>query len=140
VVDNISWIFCVRLNLSSFDDESLEVDAVAEFDTKHQCWYGVPDWSTRRDLPQLTKEEMKRIKICGRFGENLVMVNKAGGKIPHSTKKQGAHSRAPLQKSFVRLAQVTTQPVPVTLTITPPLLTTAREYGCLSTGEGHGLP
>lgn len=32
-------------------DEELEVDAVLEFDEAHQHWYGVPDWSTRRDLP-----------------------------------------------------------------------------------------
>jgi hypothetical protein len=44
-----------------FDEESLEVDAVAEFEPELEFWYGVPDWSTRRDLPQLTKEEMKRV-------------------------------------------------------------------------------
>jgi len=49
------------LPLVLFDSESLEVDAVAAFDAEHQCWYGVPDWSTRRDLPPLSKEEQDRI-------------------------------------------------------------------------------
>jgi hypothetical protein len=49
------------LPLILFDSESLEVDAVAEYDQEHQAWYGVPDWSTRRDLPPLSKEELNRI-------------------------------------------------------------------------------
>jgi hypothetical protein len=49
------------LPLVLFDEESLEVDAVAEFDAEYDFWYGVPDWSTRRELPELTKEELKRI-------------------------------------------------------------------------------
>jgi hypothetical protein len=32
-------------------DETLEVKAVAEFDSDHQRWFGRPDWSTSRDLP-----------------------------------------------------------------------------------------
>jgi hypothetical protein len=34
-------------------DKEMEVDAVAEFDETLQWWYGIPDWSTRRDLPPL---------------------------------------------------------------------------------------
>lgn len=45
-----------------YDDESLEVDAIAEFDTEHQSWYGVPDWTTRRDLPALSDVELDRIR------------------------------------------------------------------------------
>ena len=45
-----------------YDDESLEVDAIAEFDTEQQRWFGVPDWTTRRDLPPLSKEELSRIR------------------------------------------------------------------------------
>ena len=36
-----------------YDSESLEVDAIAEFDQRLQQWWGVPNWSTRRDLPPL---------------------------------------------------------------------------------------
>ena len=41
------------LPLVLYDFESLEVDAVAEFDEAMQRWCAVPDWSTRRDLPPL---------------------------------------------------------------------------------------
>jgi hypothetical protein len=34
-------------------DEELEVNAVATFNEAYQTWYGVPDWSTRHDLPPL---------------------------------------------------------------------------------------
>jgi len=50
------------LPLVLYDEDSLEVDAVAEFNHEYQCWYGLPDWSTRRDLPPLTEEELKRIR------------------------------------------------------------------------------
>jgi hypothetical protein len=36
-----------------YDDESMEVEAIAEFDEAFQQWYAIPDWSTRRDLPPL---------------------------------------------------------------------------------------
>jgi hypothetical protein len=36
------------LLLSSGD---LEVEAVAVYDPDFKHWYGIPDWSTRRDLP-----------------------------------------------------------------------------------------
>ena len=45
-----------------YDEESLEVDATAEFDTEHQRWYAVPDWTTRRELPPLSDEELNRIR------------------------------------------------------------------------------
>jgi hypothetical protein len=34
-----------------YDYDGLEFDAVAKFDERIQAWIGVPDWSTRRDLP-----------------------------------------------------------------------------------------
>jgi hypothetical protein len=37
--------------LTLYDDESMEVEAIAEFDEARQWWYAIPDWSTRRDLP-----------------------------------------------------------------------------------------
>jgi hypothetical protein len=40
--------------LTLYDYESLEVDAIAEFDEEEQGWYAIPDWSTRRDLPSLS--------------------------------------------------------------------------------------
>jgi hypothetical protein len=38
------------LPVTLYDSESLEVDAVAQYDADFQHWYGIPDWSTRRDL------------------------------------------------------------------------------------------
>ncbi len=32
-------------------DETLEVEAIVEFDEQYKEWVGRPDWSTRRDLP-----------------------------------------------------------------------------------------
>ncbi len=32
-------------------DETLEVEAIAEFDEEHQRWLARPNWSTSRDLP-----------------------------------------------------------------------------------------
>ncbi len=32
-------------------DETLEVEAIAEFDEQCKEWVGRPDWSPRRDLP-----------------------------------------------------------------------------------------
>ena len=32
-------------------DETLEVEAVAEFDEEYREWVGRPDWSTAHDLP-----------------------------------------------------------------------------------------
>ncbi|MBA3873540.1 MAG: hypothetical protein H0X30_30785 [Anaerolineae bacterium] len=49
------------LPLVLFDEESLEVDAVAEYELEYDFWYGVPDWSTRRELPQLTKEQQDNV-------------------------------------------------------------------------------
>jgi hypothetical protein len=40
--------------LTLYDYESLEVNAIAEFDEREQQWYAIPDWSTRRDLPSLS--------------------------------------------------------------------------------------
>jgi hypothetical protein len=42
------------LQLVLYESESMEVDAVAEFDEERQRWFGIPNWSTRRDLPPLT--------------------------------------------------------------------------------------
>jgi hypothetical protein len=41
------------LPLVLYDSESMEVDAVAEFDEDMQRWCAIPDWRTRRDLPPL---------------------------------------------------------------------------------------
>ena len=32
-------------------DETLEVEAIAEFDEEHRRWLARPNWSTSRDLP-----------------------------------------------------------------------------------------
>jgi hypothetical protein len=32
-------------------DETMEVQALLEFDEADQRWWGTPDWSTSRDLP-----------------------------------------------------------------------------------------
>jgi hypothetical protein len=45
-----------------YDEESLEVDAVADYDPEYKMWFGVPDWSTRRELSQLSQEELDRIR------------------------------------------------------------------------------
>jgi hypothetical protein len=44
------------LPLVLYDDESREVDAIAANDAEYDFCYGVPDWSTRRDLPPLSHE------------------------------------------------------------------------------------
>lgn len=43
------------LPITLYDYESLEVDAVAgvEIHEGREWWYGIPDWSTRRDMPPL---------------------------------------------------------------------------------------
>jgi hypothetical protein len=41
--------------LTLYDSESMEVDAIADLDKQNGRWYGIPDWSTRRDLPPLEK-------------------------------------------------------------------------------------
>ena len=43
------------MSLILYDYESLEVNAVAEFDETEQQRYAVPDWPTRRDLPPLKR-------------------------------------------------------------------------------------
>jgi hypothetical protein len=35
----------------TLNEPRLEVDAIADFDEQHGWGYGIPDWSTRRDLP-----------------------------------------------------------------------------------------
>jgi hypothetical protein len=42
------------LPVTLFAPADMEVDAVLEFDEALQRWFGVPDWSTRRDLPSST--------------------------------------------------------------------------------------
>ena len=39
------------LEITLYDNDGLEVEAIAAFDEEHQFWYGLPDWSTRRDVP-----------------------------------------------------------------------------------------
>jgi hypothetical protein len=41
------------LPITLYDSESLEFDAIAQYDANFQHWYGVLDLSTRRDLPPL---------------------------------------------------------------------------------------
>jgi hypothetical protein len=50
------------LPLVLYDDESMEVDAIAEYEPEYDFWYGVPDWCTRRDLPPLTQEQLAQIR------------------------------------------------------------------------------
>jgi ethanolamine ammonia-lyase large subunit len=50
-----------NLPIILYDNESLEVNAVAEFDQEDQAWYGIPDWSTRRELPPLTQAELDSV-------------------------------------------------------------------------------
>jgi len=42
------------LSVTLYTPQDTEVDAVLEFDQALQRWFGVPDWSTRRDLPSST--------------------------------------------------------------------------------------
>ena len=46
-------ILCNGLSVVLYDHESLEVNAVAEYDEETKQWYGIPDWPTSRDLPRI---------------------------------------------------------------------------------------
>ena len=39
-------------------DEEMEVRATVEFDAHDQVWLGQPHWSTRRDLPSLSGQDV----------------------------------------------------------------------------------